>query len=183
MQTTDRGEFDVLMRKLCAGFDRPPSSELSEAFWDGCKKLSLRQFRTGVDVALETFDGKFPRPKQLAKMAYDREGEARLEQQRRERAEDSKADAAYPKWLQRVNGFFFSWMYREITSGRRKVFGKGTNIRSIPDRELAQRRAVCRQLAQDFEQMEREGDSQATDEWLKQAFDNQMRLIAVSNPA
>lgn len=94
-----------------------------------------------------------------------------------------------PKWLSAVNGLFLSWMFREIQTKKRKIFfddrtsGIIGKPRAIPDAELFERRETCKRLANDFEQMECEGDPAANKEWLKKSFDAQMELIPVGNPA
>lgn len=182
MQTRDRDEFTELMRKLCAGFDRPPASELTEAFWDGCRKLSLRQFRLGVDTALENLDVKFPRPKQLTKLAYEASAESAQAERNREQTQRAAHEARYPPWLAAVNLLFFQWTWRAINRKDRVICQDAAGkSRSIPDVEMSARRLVCRQLADEFAELERDGSPNATREYMRHAFDAHMRAIPVDN--
>ncbi len=67
MLSTDREEFESQLRKLCAGFDTPYTTDREEAYWSGMQKMTLLQFVRCVDEALgeNYFDPKNPATKRI----------------------------------------------------------------------------------------------------------------------
>lgn len=51
MLTTDRDEFEVQLKILCAAFDKPLGDRF-EAYWKGLKKMSILEFATVVDFCV-----------------------------------------------------------------------------------------------------------------------------------
>ena len=68
MQSTDRDEFESLLKKLCAGFDVPLGDRF-EAYWTGLAKMSLIEFSRCIDYALgEEYAQAHADPKRRAPM-------------------------------------------------------------------------------------------------------------------
>jgi hypothetical protein len=67
MLSTDRAEFESQLRKLCAGFDTPYTTDREEAYWSGLQQMSLLQFVRCVDEALgpNYLDAKDPATKRI----------------------------------------------------------------------------------------------------------------------
>ena len=64
MLVNDRAEFASLMGRLCEVFDRKPSGELVDSYWQACQLMSLGGFRTATTRAIEKME-RMPRPSQL----------------------------------------------------------------------------------------------------------------------
>lgn len=52
MRTTEREEFEQLVAKLCAGYEKPVTKHRTDACWSGLAKMALGQFERCVDYAL-----------------------------------------------------------------------------------------------------------------------------------
>ena len=52
MQESDSYGFERVFRRLCAGYDTPPTDERKAAYWRSFRKLSLIEFAGLVDLAL-----------------------------------------------------------------------------------------------------------------------------------
>jgi hypothetical protein len=52
MQSTDREEFNALLRKFMGGYDAFPNPDKIEAYWTGLQKMTLSQLSRIIDHAL-----------------------------------------------------------------------------------------------------------------------------------
>lgn len=52
MQENDGDKFDRALKRLCAGFNVPPTDARREAYWRSFRKLSVLEFAGLIDVAL-----------------------------------------------------------------------------------------------------------------------------------
>lgn len=52
MQESDGTAFERVFRRLCAGYDTPPTDERKAAYWRSLRKLTLLEFAGLVDMAL-----------------------------------------------------------------------------------------------------------------------------------
>lgn len=51
MQTADYDEFKREMSLLCEAFDRKPTQELNDAYWEALERMSLRDFKRAARAA------------------------------------------------------------------------------------------------------------------------------------
>jgi hypothetical protein len=52
VRTIEREEFEQLVAKLCAGYEKPVTKHRTDAYWSGLAKMALAQFERCVDYAL-----------------------------------------------------------------------------------------------------------------------------------
>lgn len=52
MQESDFDRFDRALKRLCAGFDTPPTDARRDAYWRSFRKLTILEFSGLVDMAL-----------------------------------------------------------------------------------------------------------------------------------
>jgi hypothetical protein len=56
MREIDLADFDRAFSRLCAGFDTPPTPARKDAYWQGFRSFTIREFVTAVDYALAMSD-------------------------------------------------------------------------------------------------------------------------------
>jgi len=130
MLSTDREEFGVQLRLLCAGLN-VPLGDREEAYWKGLSKMSLLEFARVVEFALgETGPDKIPTTKQCWQIRNDLR---RVPPPQQKALAIPKPPEQYTIWRLRVDGLFFRYLAK-----RRLVDSFQGDI------ALAERRAACR---------------------------------------
>jgi hypothetical protein len=64
MLANEKAEFASLVGRLCEVFDRKPSADLIDSYWNAVQMMSLGGFRRATERAIQTSE-RMPRPSQL----------------------------------------------------------------------------------------------------------------------
>ena len=157
MQNYDYPRFQALMGMLTVTFGKELDAPLTDIYWEALKPLAIEQLECGTKLAIR-HNKHFPRPVDLFQLCKDAIA-----------ATPKPIDPLPPKegkWLCRVNSLFLRYLEQ-----RRLV----EEFRG--DINLAARRAGCLSLAQFFEDLEVEGDTECTEPELKARFDRAMARV------
>lgn len=145
------------MAALAEVFAKQLSQPLTDLYWDALKAWQIEEFQDAAKSWIRI--GKhFPKPAEL------------LERQKEMEAAAPKPEFNLPpadrKWLALVNGMFIKYLLKR----RFEESYKG-------DINLLARRAECLSLVSFFEDLEAEGDEEATEAQMKIRFDRAMERI------
>ncbi len=159
MQTADREEFEQLLAKLCAGYEKPVTQARTAAFWSGLAKMSLAQFDRCVDHALSD-DGPedLPSTKGIWRIHREMRTRGSVVSSQTPSAEDQRDHLLFY-----ANRMFLHHigMRGGLGSTGRFVPAYGM-VDCKPSPELVAARIVVRELVEWFSEPVREGDEDAT---------------------
>jgi hypothetical protein len=158
MLSTDREEFEVQLKILCAGYDKP-IGDRTEAYWKGLAKMSLLEFARVVEYALgEDGPDKIPTTKHCWAIRNDLKRGRTVTRQ-----VVVVPEGPYSKWLARINGLFLRYILQRRDA--EKFMG---------DINILARRRECLELRDYFEHLELEFGSEPPFSELKRMFDSAM---------
>jgi hypothetical protein len=163
VKTGEREEFEILLRELCAGHDKPVGDR-SEAYWKGLAKMSLVEFARVIEFALgENGPDKIPTTNQCWRIRNElKRGPAPTQTNL-----PIKAPPQWTIWHLRVDALFLKYLSERRGAGKFRG-----------DINIAARRKAARDLWEWFDQLEAEfGLQAARDEDLIGRFDRAMLKI------
>jgi hypothetical protein len=159
--STDKPEFEAQLTLLCQGYGFWLGDRL-EAYWKGLTKMHLSSFARCVDLALsEEGPEKIPNVHGIWKIHRELRASAT--------AHAPKAVISRPvesKWLRLVNRLFLKYLLR-----RRQIEDFKGNL------DVPKRRAECLSLVHFFEEIEKEGDADATSVEFRARFHRAMERV------
>jgi hypothetical protein len=146
------------MAALSVTFGKELSPQLAEIYWDALKPMAIEQVQEAAKSWIR--HGKhFPKPADLGERSKEMQHSA-----------PKQFDALPPrdgKWMGLVNAMFMQYL---STRRLAELFRGDLNLKA--------RRAECINLAEFFENLDKEGDEEATEPQLKLRFDRAMARIA-----
>lgn len=171
MNSSERADFDTLMKKLCVGLGALPSPDRLQIFFEGLAKMSLIQFSRVVDACLDedsACNGKLPTVPAVWKIWR---GIREKERARTARPIDHKGPQQ-SKSLMLVNSMFLNYIYL------RRVVQKTPRSVNI---DIDGRRVQCLKLVEFLEASQAEDLYPSLDE-VKAMFQRAMERISDFTP-
>lgn len=177
MLSTDRQDFELLLRQLCAGYDKPLGDRL-EAYWKGLAKMSIIEFARVVEFALsEHGPSALPTTKQCWSI--------RQELRRAPATPQGPAPAidARDHLLYFANRMFLRHLVNRGGLGSTADFEAPRGIlRAVASAELLATRKAVRDVVDWFLGPVREGDTDATPRAFVEAFGKAIARVSPIEP-
>lgn len=170
MNSNEREDYNILMKRLCIGLGALPSPERMDTFFAGLAKMSLIQFSRVVDACLDedsACNGKLPTIPGVWKIWRGIRDKARATTRRLEPPPPKQS-----RQLMQVNGLFLKYLYR------RRVVEKTPATVNI---DIEGRRRVCLDLVKFLEASAAE-DLSPTDSEVRAMFDKAMEKVSDYEP-
>lgn len=158
MLSTDRGEFEIQLGALCAGFNVPATKDRQEAYWTGLAKMSLSQFVRVVSFALgEAGPERFPTVNAVWQIHKKARHNTEVKKQNVPQIEDQDHLLFF------ANRMFFKHMVNRGGLGSIGTFVEGYGMRYCKSSdELRSARKAVRDLVDYFSGPICDGDDMAT---------------------